>query len=180
MISAEEIHAQLLARAANTPYTVSRIPGGLLIHLDVAKLQWMTLLGQHGLSKEYSIELILDESRHTYTSEQIVRGMSWRAGATPGSFVPQISGSRSVQRGTVIQISGASMLGLDNSGRLGAVGYGFDSRPMSQLVKDVMESSGWSKRMDRSTRIGVIAAGSAIGGILLAGLITLIVLLIVL
>jgi hypothetical protein len=180
MISAAEIHQQLLARAAGTPYTVTTIPGGLLVHLDVADMQWMTLIGARGLSKEYSIELMLDESSHVYRKEQIIRGLTWRAGLQPGTFVPEISGSRSVQRGTMIEVSGTSVLGLDRAGHLGVQGYSLDSREMSAFVDQVMEPSGWTKKMDRSTRIGLIVALSAVGGILVAGLITLIVLLIVL
>jgi hypothetical protein len=175
--TASDLENQLRAGCADTPYTVSQMPGGLLVHLDVADLAWMTLLRQNGLQKEYSIELALDEANHVYREEQVIRSVSWTAGLAAGTFGPQVSASRSMQRGTMVEVSSSSMLGMDRSGHVGMVGYAFDSRPMAKVVNDVMGTSGWTKKMGRSARIGLTVAIACVGGVILAGLIVLFILL---
>jgi hypothetical protein len=175
-----EIYQLLLERTQGTPYTVTQITDGLRVHLNVADLNWMTLLQQHHLDKEYSIEVVFDEARHSYTQEQITRELTWTAGSQPGTFLPHVSASRNVQRGTMVEKSYHLQLGLNtDTGRLGPVGYAFDSTKMAHVVDEVMKPSGWRKTIDSSTRIGLIVAGSVVGGLLLAGVITLVVLLLV-
>ena len=178
MDSAEDLRRELVARSAGTPYSVSEMPGGLLIHLNVADLHWMTVLHDNNVRKEYSIELMLDDASHTYRREQIVRDLTWRAGMNAGTFTPEISAQRSVQRGTMVEKSASFQLGTTDSGRVGAVGYTFDSRQMAQFVDDVMKPSGWTKKMDSSTKLGLIIALSVVGGLVVIGLIVLVILLI--
>ena len=175
-----EIYQELLQRVQGTPYTVTQIDGGLRVHLNVADLNWMTSLQQQHLDKEYSIEIVFDEAKHSYTQQQITRELTWTAGLQPGTFLPQLSATRNVQRGTMVEKSYHLQLGVNtDTGRLRPVGYTFDSTKMAHVVDDVMKASGWTKKMDSSTRIGLIVAGSVVGGLLLAGLITLVVLLLV-
>lgn len=176
--TASDIHAQLLARCAETPYTVSEMPGGLLVHLDVADLEWMTLLHQNSLKKEYSIELSLDEANQVYREEQVIRNVTWRAGVNAGGS-PQFTTGRSVQRGKFVEIDKSVTLGMNTrTGKVGFVGYAFDSRPMARAVDEVMKATGWTKKMGKSARTGLIVAGATIGGIIVAGLIVLIILLV--
>lgn len=48
---------------------------------------------------------------------------------------------------------------------------------MLAFVDTTMDASGWTKKMDRSTRIGLIVALSVVGGLLVLGLIALIIVL---
>jgi hypothetical protein len=174
MKTADELFGELRAASEGSPYTVTRTATGALVHLDVADLHWMSLLGEHRIDKEYSIDLVLGEAKHTYSREQIIRTMTWTAGLS-GALLPTISASRSVQRGKSFELSGTQA--LDMMRNRGTAGYRFDSREMLAFVDTTMDASGWTKKMDRSSRIGLTVALSVLGGLLILGLIALIIVL---
>ncbi|WP_394942018.1 hypothetical protein [Psychromicrobium sp. YIM B11713] len=161
MMTAEQIYQQLLARAQGTPYTVTPIEGGLRVHLNVADLHWLTLFYENKLDKEYSINLLLDEATQSYTKEQVLKEVSWRAGVSPVGFVPHFELAKSTSKGTMVEISSVREAGLQQNGDL-IGGYTLDTREMSKFVDEVMVPSGWAKKMDQNTRLGLIFA--CIGG----------------
>ncbi|AJT40492.1 hypothetical protein [Psychromicrobium lacuslunae] len=176
MTTAEQIYQQLLARAQGTPYTVSLIDGGLRVHLNVADMHWLTLFYENKLDKEYSINLLLDEASQSYTKEQVLKEVSWRAGASPIGFVPHFELSSTVSKGTMVEISSAKVAGVQEKGGL-YDGYTLDTREMSKFVDEVMVPSGWSKKMDKSTKLGLIFAGVGVGVALIAVLVAIIIVL---
>ncbi|NYE96645.1 hypothetical protein FHU41_002895 [Psychromicrobium silvestre] len=161
MMTAAQIYQQLTAQAQGTPYTVTPIEGGLRVHLNVADLHWLTLFYEYKLDKEYSINLLLDEAHQVYSREQIIREMRWKAGAGPLGFVPYFEAAKSVKMGSMIEISAVRTVGLQEDGSM-VGGYNFDSREMSRFVDAVMVPSGWKKKMDKSTKLGL---GFALGGV---------------
>ncbi|WP_017582345.1 hypothetical protein [Nocardiopsis valliformis] len=169
MHTVNAIHQQFLARAQGTPYTVSPIPGGLELHLNVADMRWASVMHRNGLRMAYSIRVHLDPERQMYTREQVVRTMSWSAGAG-GVMVPTISAEAevNVERGTVIRLRRTAVLGAHDNGRI-VDGFTFDSREMADVVHEVMAPLGWRRRLDTHTRIGAafaIGAGLFVVGIL--------------
>jgi hypothetical protein len=168
MVTATEIERQLRDRAQGTPYVVSSIAGGVRVELDIADLRWLSMFHANRMSRTYTIDIMLNDEQRKYSKEQITRGIEWHAGLTGG--VPQFSYTRSVVRGTQLQFAKTQVVGLHANGRL-VDGYRFDSREMSDFVDTTLHGSGWRKKMDRSSRIGLIAALAAGGGAILLALI---------
>lgn len=167
MNAVNDIHQRFLTLTHGTPYTVSAIPGGLELHLDVADMRWVTLMHRRGLRMAYSIRVLLDPERQTYTREQIVRTVTWSAGAG-GAMVPTISARASVnvERGTTIRLRRTVVLGAHDNGKA-VDGFSFDSREAADLVQEVMQPLGWRRRMDNYTKTGVYFAAGA--GVLVVG-----------
>lgn len=168
------LYEAFAARTRGTPYTVTRGEDGLLLQLDLADRHWRGFLYEHRISTDYRIALRFDPAARTYTREQQLTELSWRAGLGPGG--PEVSASRSSVRGTVIhkEVRRFRTVGPDG---VTAAEYRFDSGELTDLVAEVMDGTGWTRRMDRSTRIGLTVAGSVLGAIVLAGLVVAAVLL---
>lgn len=162
MHTVDDIHRRFLARTQNTPYTVSPVPDGVELHLDVADMRWVSLMHRNGLRMAYSIRVHLNPERRTYTREQIIRTMTWSAGAG-GVMVPTISAkaTANVERGTTIRIRRTAVLGAHDNGRA-VDGFSFDSREMADLVSEVMAPLGWRRRLDNYTKIGIAFAAGAL------------------
>jgi hypothetical protein len=162
----DHLHQRLLERTHGTPYTVSVIDGGLRLHLDVADATWRRTFHQRRLRKEYSVNLRMNPAKRTYSREQVVRQMRWieRAGAEPeveftggtggGSSAPKEFGFMPQRR------------------EPGFKDYHFDARELVDLVDEVMRADGWTRTMDRSSRIGLVLAAvglvAALGGVAVA------------
>ncbi|WP_037911234.1 hypothetical protein [Actinacidiphila yeochonensis] len=162
------------ARTEGRPYTVERVEDGLLLRLDVQDLAWRTFLHAQGISTDYRIMLRFDTANRTYTREQQIHDMRWRAGAGAGGV-----GAEFVQRtarGTFVTKEYRRYTAVGPGGT-GTVEYRFDSTEMTALVAEVMDGTGWTRKTDPGTRLGLVIAGSVLGGIVLAGLVVLAVLL---
>ncbi|RKS06074.1 hypothetical protein DFP74_1697 [Nocardiopsis sp. Huas11] len=155
----DDLYQRFLTRTRGTPYTVSPIQGGLRLHLDVADVTWQRLFHQMRMSREYSINLRVDPARRTYSREQVVRSMRWVDGV---GMTPRVQFSDGAGQGTRKEIH------LGRRRRTpSAHGYHVDFRELAELVDEVMLADGWTRTMDRSSRIGLIAAGIGVGAALL-------------
>ncbi|MFC8723176.1 hypothetical protein [Kitasatospora sp. NPDC057198] len=170
----EGLYEAFAARTKGTPYTVTRDEGGLLLQLDLADTHWRGFLYEQRISIDYRILLRFDPAARTYTREQRLTELSWRAGVGPGGL--QVSASRSSTRGTLVskQTRRYRTVGPDG---VNVAEYRFDSTELTDLVAEVMDGTGWTRRMDPATRLGLTVAGSVLGALVLAGLVVAVVLL---
>jgi len=157
--TSDDIVRELGERSAGTPYRVQRTPGGAVVGLNIADMRYLTLFYRNRLTLAYSIVLTLDEQRHSYTREQRSRELTYSFGSDGSVLGAAFSGAEI--RGTVRSLQAGIVGGVHDDGDL-VKSYGFDSREITAFVDDVMAAAGWRRRMDSSTRIGMIAA--IIGG----------------
>lgn len=162
----DELYQRFRARTHGTPYTVSPMEGGLRLHLDVADVTWHRLFYQMRMSREYSINLRVDPAKRTYSREQVVRSMQWVEGI---GTAPRVEFSGGTGQGTSKEIH----LGRRRSAP-SAHGYFVDFQELAELVDEVMQADGWTRTMDRSSRIGLIAAGIGVAAALLGAAIAVI------
>lgn len=162
----DELYQRFRARTHGTPYTVSPMEGGLRLRLDVADVTWQQLFYQMRMSKEYSINLRVDPAERTYSREQVVRSMRWVEGIGTG---PRVEFSDDTGQGTAKEIN----LGRRRSAP-SAHGYFLDFQELVALVDEVMLADGWTRTMDRSSRIGLFAAVIGVAAALLGVAVALI------
>lgn len=174
--AAQEAFAALSRASEGRPYHVSWTKNGrILVHLDVADLQWASLFYQNGISKDYQIEVAVTDDR-SFTKTQIIREFRWETGASPFGFVPKYTANKTVVHGSYVERSSQKVVVQTPDG-LGTVGYSFDSREMMTFVDETLGAAGLIGVKSKAGKIGLIVAGSVIGALLIAGLIVLLVLL---
>ena len=156
-MSAESVLRELESRSVGTAYTVTRTAEGAVIELNVADVVISGQLYERGFSSGYSIKLVLNELEHTYTRE--AQSLEIEYSRLRGRAGMQASLKRSGVRGTVREVKFGKVRRHDASDE--AYEYSFDSREITEFVDGVLEASGWQRKLDRATRIGI---GFAIGG----------------
>jgi hypothetical protein len=160
------IVAELEARSVGTPYLVQRIPGGVRIALNITDMQWLTFFYANGLKLGFEIDVLLDDAARSYTRQQRSRDLNYRVGSDGQVFAGEFGAS--VSQGTQRSFKAGFTVGMHNDGSL-AKGYAFDSREITAFVDETLIRSGWKRRMDHSSKIGLIvglgAAGVAVLGV---------------
>lgn len=152
-VDAAEIRRRFEERVAGTPYAVTATRHGLEVGLDVADERWATLLAAHGLEVEHRVDLRLDEAARRYSADQVLREVTWTAGI--GGGAPTARFSRSVARGTFVGTQVRADVGLHDTGNL-VEGYRLDLSELTDLVREVMEPTGWERRLGTASRVGLV------------------------
>lgn len=135
MSTVEQFRHAMMQATAGTPYTVSPIDDGFILHLEIANAQWYGLFNRAGLKEEYTCRVTVDGEK--YKLLQGRRSIDWVAGA------PRTGGRIEWASGWVWQRSKKQVWAWDEQGRFGkVVDYTFDSGEGKQLVKAVAERLG--------------------------------------
>jgi hypothetical protein len=101
----------------------------------------------------------LDEARQQLSITDVSHTLSWGAGGSS----PRLSVEKTVSRGRVYEKSMRKEYGVDlDSGHVGkVVDYTFDAGEGRALVRDVAQAQGWSEKMGREQRGGLIVGIAA-------------------
>lgn len=171
--SVDDCFERFVIRTQGTPYTVTRTPDGILLRLDLDDLHWRTFLHAQGIATDYRVLLQFDPATRSYTRQQQICDVRWEAGAGAGGIHANVV--RRTERGTFVHKEYRRYTAVGPDG--GTAEYRFDTSELTDLVATVMDSTGWTRKTDSATRLGLTIAASVVGAIVLAGLIVLVVLL---
>lgn len=152
-------------RTAGTPYVVLDTEAGFDLTTDVADLRWAGLLGSSGVRKVY-VHHVAFPQPSVFTVTDDSRSLTW------GSQGPVLGADYNRSVGRVVQKGSFSSWGFRPDGSFGVTqSYRFDSEEGRSLIRVVGEELGFTERMGSAQRLGLIAAGAAIGGVALMALV---------
>ncbi|MDT9592632.1 hypothetical protein RDV89_06120 [Nocardioides zeae] len=181
MTTAPELAEAVRRAVADQPYMVTdQTPDGFTVQIDVVDQQWWTLMYRKSLSTTFAHVVRVDPATSTYTVTDKAYTVSWEAGVDVGGGIPRptLRASASTKQGIVREKSFRKEYGMDDDGNVGAaVDYSFDSAEGNRLIDAEAQRLGLTKKMNTTAKVGLVVAAVAVGGLLLAGIVTLVVLL---
>ena len=161
---------------SNSPYALTRTEKGFKVAIDLADAKWWLPLSRNGLKDTFVFDVVCNEAAKTYAVTDTQRRISWKAGATPGTFVPHFSMNFSYNSGRIISRRREKQFGLSDAGKIGAtVDINFSSRFGADAIRTAADELGWKEKMGTNQKIGLytaIGAGILALGILIAMLIS--------
>jgi hypothetical protein len=160
MTTSAELVSAVRAASKDTPYVVRETPKGFDLTIDVADARWLAILKAHGLKKVFTHEVTLDEAKQQLSITDVSNTLSWGAGGAS----PRLSAEKTFARGRVYEKSMRKEFGVDlRTGQVGkTVDYTFDAGEGRALVRDVALEQGWTEKMGREQKGGLIVGIAAI------------------
>lgn len=160
MPTQHELITAVRAASGDTPYALKETPKGFDLTIDVADARWLGLLRAHGLKKVFTHQVSVDEAKQQISITDVANTLSWGAGGS----TPRLSVEKSVARGRIYEKSVRKEYGVDlDTGHIGkVVDYTFDASQGRDIVRAVAEGQGWSEKMGREQRGGLIVGIAAL------------------
>lgn len=167
----EDIAATLESRVrqalAERPYTVTSVPGGFDVVLDLADAQWWGVLNRAGLRKSISHEVRVDGERYVVTD--VEREVEWVAG------VPGFSASGTWRRGRIRSVGFQKTYALDDDLRPAlVVDYSYSSEEARRVVVAEADALGLRSQRPVEETIAMVVAGLTVVGLLVGGILVLV------
>ena len=160
MTTQQELVTAVRAATVDTPYALKETPKGFDLTIDVADARWLGLLRAHGLKKVFTHQVSVDEAKQQVSITDVANTLSWGAGGS----TPRLSAEKSVQKGRVYEKSMRKEYGVDlDTGHIGkVVDYSFNASEGRDLVRAIAERQGWSEKMGREQKGGLIVGIAAL------------------
>lgn len=158
--------ADAVRRAAEgTPYVVTdETADGFTLHIDVADAQWWERWRRAGLKKCFSHTVVVAEAGGTYQVTERAWEVSWEGGPGGAGPRPVLHATGELTRGTVVQKSFQVRWARNDRGDWEkVVDHSFDSRQGRSLIAAAAGELGLRKRLDPSTRLGLVIAAGGVG-----------------
>ena len=167
----EEVAATLESRVrqalAGRSYTVTSVPGGFDVVLDLADAQWWGLFNRAGLRKSISHEVRVDGTRYVVTD--LEREVEWVAGA------PRLAASGTWRRGRIRSAGFNKTYAFDDDLRAAkVVDYSYSSEEARRVVVAEAEALGLRLRKSVEETIATVVAALTVVGLLVGGLVVLV------
>lgn len=161
------LEARVREALAGKPYTVTTVPGGFDVVLDLADAQWWGLFNRAGLRKSVSHEVRVTGDRYVVTD--VEREVEWVAGA------PRVAAEATLRRGRIRSAGFRKTYAFDDDLQPAkVVDYSYSSETSRRLVVAEAEALGLRSRRSTEETVGMVFAGVAVVGLLVGGLVVLV------
>ncbi len=163
-----ELFRRVQEAAAGTAYAVTETDRGFDVALDIVNAEWFGLFNRAGLSKTY-IHHVAFPAPGAYSITDDARSVEWVAGS------PRIGGSMERQVGRIKEVGTRKIYAFDDQGNFGKqVDYTFSSEEGRRLITGQAAQLGLEERRGAAEKIGLFFGLLAIGGLVVAGIVVLI------
>ncbi|GAA3561500.1 hypothetical protein GCM10022197_16420 [Microlunatus spumicola] len=170
MSATQDLFAAVQARTAGTPYVVEPKPEGFDVRLALEDPQWFGSFREWQLTQASVHHVRADEAARTYSVDDELRTLTWRAG-TDGRERPVLSAGVSVARGNIRRKSVRRTYALGPGGLTKTSEATFDSSAGRDLVTAAAKELSWKPRLSLNERIGLVVGLTTIVLIVLMGIV---------
>lgn len=138
MVDSADTLAAIQAAAIGTPYRVEPTERGFTVGLDIVNAQWWQMWAKAGLSRAYSVDVVLHPGKGTAVLTDHSQEVRWSAG------VPSLGGRISKQSGRTYSFQAGKAVGVRGDGTLGEIyNYRFNSQEVRGFVEQQLKLHGW-------------------------------------
>ena len=165
---------------AGGPYQVRPTDYGFDVELTAVDARWTTLMYRNGLRTAVVHQVRVDDARHALSITDRTVDVQWQAGAglAGGVPVPRFSYSTEATSGRQLGSSRGMEIGLRDDATFGvAAQWHHRVSEGREVVRQAAAEQGWTEQVPRDQETGLIAAVGGIGVALVVALVVLVVVL---
>ena len=170
MSATQELAEAVRARAQGTPYVVEPTPTGFDVRLALEDPQWFGTFREWRLVQASVHHVRTDEARRTYSVEDELRTLTWRA-VLDGRERPALGATIGVQRGRVISKSFQRTCSVGRGGVQQESARSFDAGAGRRLVEDSAKALGWKQQLSLNEKIGAVVGFGTLALLVLAAIV---------